>query len=172
MAYIVQYKFWKWYGTIGIVWEQLWILSLIVPKWMICLYHTNLSHEVLLSFVWLQFSCIGWDIDTRRIRSDNTLSLGMPKSPRRYYSRKIQATKLGDAPEGIPSFVSNIIGNLTWSYVFIHHMICVFLGESFPFVRICLLLFRIIFCIFILNKNSKDSLYRAYFASLYVAVWK
>ena len=68
----------------------------------------------------------------RRIMSDNTLSLGIPKAPQGN-SRKIQATKLGDAPEGIPSFVSNIIGNLTWSYVFIRHMICVFLGAYFKF---------------------------------------
>ena len=44
-------------------------------KWF-ALYHTNLSHEVLLSFVWLKFSSFGWDVDMRRIRSDKTLSLG------------------------------------------------------------------------------------------------
>ena len=49
-------------------------------KWF-TLYHTNLSHEVPLSFVWLKFSSFGWDIDMRRIRSDKTLSLGMPKEP-------------------------------------------------------------------------------------------
>ena len=115
-------------------------------KWF-ALYHTNLSHKVSLSFVWFKFSCFGWDIDMRRIRSDKNLRLGMPKAPPRKYSRKIQATKLGDAPEGIPSFVSNIIGNLTWSYIFIRHMICVLLGASFYFVRICFMLFRIMFWI-------------------------
>ena len=54
-----------------------------------------------------------------------------------------------DAPEGISSLVSNIIGNLTWSYVFIRHVICVLLGASFNFVRICLMLFRIMFSSFI-----------------------
>ena len=49
-------------------------------KWF-SLYHTNLSHKVPLSFVWLKFSSFGWDIDMRRIRSDKTLSLGMPKAP-------------------------------------------------------------------------------------------
>ena len=49
-------------------------------KWF-ALYHTNLSHEVPLSFVWLKFSSFGWDVDMRRIRSDKTLSLGMPKAP-------------------------------------------------------------------------------------------
>ena len=45
------------------------------------LYHTNLSHEVPLSFVWFKFSIFGWDINMRRIRSDKTLILGMPKAP-------------------------------------------------------------------------------------------
>src|SRR3989337_1823004 len=84
----------------------------------------------------------------------------------------IQATKLGDAPKGIPSFVSDIIGNLTWSYNFIRHMICVLLGASFYFVCICFMLFIIMFCIFHFNKNVKDGLYHAYFASLHVAVSK
>ena len=173
MAYIAQYKLWKWYDTVVIVWKQLWIFYLAVPKveWF-SLYHTNLSHKVPLSFVWLKFSSFGWDIDMRRIRSDNNLSLGMPKAPPSKYSRKIQATKLGDAPEGIPSFISNIIGNLTWSYVFIRHMICVLLGASIYFVFICFMLFIIMFCIFIFNKNVKDSLHHAYFTSLHVAVWK
>ena len=98
--------------------------------------------------------------------------LGDSQGTPRKYSRKIQETKLGDAPEGIPSFVSNIIGNLTWSYIFIRHMICVLLGESFYFVRIFLLLFIIMFFIFYLNKSGIDSLYYAYFTSLHVAVRK
>ena len=67
---------------------------------------------------------------------------------------------------------SSAIGNFTWSYIFIHHMICVLLGTSFYFVSICLMLFRIMFCIFIFNKNFKDSIYHAYFASIHVAVSK
>ena len=122
--------------------------------------------------MWLKFSSFGWDVEMRRIRGDNTLSLGMPKAPPRKYSRNIQATKLGEAPEGIPSFVFNIIDNLTWSYVFIRHMICVLLGASIYFSRIFLLLFRIMFCIFYFNKSGNDSLCHAYFASIYVAVWK
>ena len=108
----------------------------------------------------------------RRIRSEKNVSLGIPKALPRKNSRNIQATKLRGAPEGIPSFVSDIIGNLTWSYVFIHHMICVFLGASIYFVRICLILFIIMFYIFLFNKNVKCSLYYAYFTSLHVAVSK
>ena len=85
---------------------------------------------------------------------------------------RTQKFKLGDTPEGIPSFVSNIIGNLTWSCVFIPHMIWVLVGASFYFVRICLMLFRIMFCIILFNKNVKDSLYHAYLASIWVVVSK
>ena len=67
---------------------------------------------------------------------------------------------------------SSSIGNLTWSYIFIHHMICVLLGVSFYFVSFFFLLVRIMFCIFSFNKNVKDSLCHAYFASIHVAVWK
>ena len=67
---------------------------------------------------------------------------------------------------------SSFIGNFTWSYIFIYHMICVLLGALFSFVSICLLLFIIMFFILIFNKDVKDSLYHAYFASIHVAVWK
>ena len=52
MAYIAQYKLCKLYDIVGIVFKQLLILSLTVPKvkWF-ALYHTNLSHKVPLSFV-------------------------------------------------------------------------------------------------------------------------
>ena len=80
------------------------------------------------------------------IRSGKSLSLGMPMTP-------WKASPL----------LSSFIGNFTWSYIFIHHMICVLLGASFSFVSISLLLFRIMFCIFSFNKEVKDSLCHAYF---------
>ena len=67
---------------------------------------------------------------------------------------------------------SSFIGNFTWSYIFIHHMICVLLGASFLLVSILFLLFILVFCIFSFNKEVKDSLCHAYFASIHVAVWK
>ena len=67
---------------------------------------------------------------------------------------------------------SSFIGNFTWSYIFIRHMICVLLGASFSIVSICLLLFIIMFFIYIFNKNVKHSLYHAYFASIHVVVSK
>ena len=106
----------------------------------------------LLSFVLWSFQVLGKDSMDYGIRSGKSLSLGIPR----------MASPLS----------STFIGNFTWSYIFIHHMICVLLGASFYFVSICLLLFRIIFCISIFNKNVTDSLYHAYFASIHVAVWK
>ena len=67
---------------------------------------------------------------------------------------------------------SSSIGNFTWGYIFIHHMICFLLGASFSLVSIFLLLFIIMICIFSFNKKVKDSLCHAYFASIHVAVWK
>ena len=67
---------------------------------------------------------------------------------------------------------SSFIGNFTWSYTFIYHMICVLLGQSIYFVRICLMLFRTMFCIFYFNKSGTDSLYYDYVTSIHVAVWK
>ena len=67
---------------------------------------------------------------------------------------------------------SSFIGNFTWSYIFIHHMICVLLGAPIYFSRIFLLFFRRIFCIFYFNRSGNDSLCHAYFASILVAVSK
>ena len=106
----------------------------------------------LLSFVLWSFQVLGKDLMDYGIRSGKSLSLGMPR----------MASPLS----------SSFIGNFTWSYIFIHHMICVLLGASIYFVRICFLLFRTIFCIFYFNKSGIDSLYYAYVTSLHVAVWK
>ena len=57
-------------------------------------YHTNLSHEVPF-FVWLKFSSFGWDVDMRRIRSDKTLSLGMPKAPQGDIHERAKQLSLG-----------------------------------------------------------------------------
>ena len=75
-------------------------------------------------------------------------------------------------PRKASPLLSSFIGNFTWSYIFIHHMICGLHGASFYLVSICLMLFRLMFCIFIFNKSGIDSLYYAYFTSLHVAVWK
>ena len=134
MAYISQYKLWKWYATVDIVWKKLWILSLTVPKvkWF-ALYHTNLSHEVPLSFVWLKFSSFGWDIDMRRIRSGKNPSLGMPKAPQGNIQGRLKRLSLGMPRKASPLSSSKLSVYLTRSYIFIRHMICVLLGAYFQF---------------------------------------
>ena len=106
----------------------------------------------LLSFVLWSFQVLGKDSMDYGIRSGKSLSLGMPR----------KASPLS----------SSFIGNFTWSYIFIRHMICVLLGASIYFVSIFLMLFRIMFCIFYFNKSGIDSLYSAYVTSIHVAVWK
>ena len=49
---------------------------------------------------------------------------------------------------------SSFIGNFTWSYIFIHHMICVLLGVSFYFVSFAFFSQNNVF-IFIFNKKSQ-----------------
>ena len=138
MAYIAQYKLWKWYYTVGIVWKQLWILSLTVPKvkWF-ALYHTNLSHKVPLSFVWLNFSSFGWDVDMRRIRSDKTLRLGMPKAPQGNIQGISRLLSLGMPPKASPlssptlsvTSLGAMFSFVTW-YVFFLERQFILLGFS------------------------------------------
>ena len=131
-------------------------LVLTVPKWMIYFYHTNLSHEVPLSFVWLKFSSFGWDIDMRRIRSGNTLSLGMPKAPQGNIQGRSKQLSLGMPRKASPLSSSTLSVYLTWSYIFIHHIICVLLGASFYFVALFYMLFIILF----FNKKFQELPFR------------
>ena len=115
--------------------------------------YTNLSHDFLLSLLWMKLlikrrETMIWE----EVRRHKSSSLGMPQ----------KASPLS----------SSFIGNFTWSYIFIRHMIRVLLGESFAFIRIFFLLFRIMFCIFYFHKSGNDNLCHAYFASIHVAVWK
>ena len=117
------------------------------------------------------FQVLGKDLMDYGTRSGKSLSLGMPKAPQGKIQGQPKSLSLG-MPRKASPLSSSSIGNFTWSYIFIHHIICVLLGASFYFARIFLMLFRIIFCIFLFNKNVKDSLYHAYFTSLHVAIWK
>ena len=58
----------------------------------------------MLSFVLSSFPVLGKDLMDYGIRSGKSLSLGMPKAPQGNI-QGYQEPKLGDAPEGIPSFV-------------------------------------------------------------------
>ena len=78
----------------------------------------------LTSFVLWSFQVLGKDLMDYGIRSGKNLSLGIPKAPPVIF-KDTKKAKLGDAPEGIPSFVFNPSVNLleaiflfiTW-YVF------------------------------------------------------
>ena len=131
---------------------------------------TELMRFSTLSFVLWSFQVLGKDLMDYGTRSGKSLSLGMPMAPQDNL-RTPKSQSLGMPRKASPLSFS-FIGNFTWSYISINHMICVLLGASFYFVSICLLSFIIMFCIFIFNKNVKDSLYHAYFASLHVAVSK
>src|SRR3990170_7967091 len=63
------------------------------------------------------------------IKSGKSLSLGMPKTFQAKFKDTIKP-KLGDAPGRHPLFRLQSIGNFTWDYIFIYHMICVLLGVS------------------------------------------
>ena len=123
-------------------------------QYLVVIYFLILTEltSFLLSFVLWSFQVLCNDLMDYGIRSGKSLSLGMPR----------KASPLS----------SSSIGNFTWGYIFIHHMICVLLGASIYFVCICLMLFRTMFCIFYFNKSGIDSLYYAYVTSIHVAVWK
>ena len=106
----------------------------------------------------------------RRIRSGKTLSLGMPKAPQGNIQGRLKRLSLGMPWKASPLSSSKLSVHLTRSYIFIRHMICVLLGASVYFVRIFLLLFGIVLCIFYFNKSGIHSLCHAYLASLHVAV--
>ena len=60
---------------------------------------TELSVEFCVDEVFEDRGCL----DVRRRRRGKSSSLGMPKAPQ-VNIKETQASKLGDAPEGIPSF--------------------------------------------------------------------
>ena len=109
-------------------------------KWF-ALYHTNLSHEVPLSFVWLKFSSFGWDIDMRRIRSGKTLSLGMPKAPQGNIQGINKKLNLGmprkASPLSSPTLSVTSLGAMfsfvTWYVFYLEHQF-ILLGFAFYYL--------------------------------------
>ena len=65
--------------------------------------YTNGSHKVFVDEVFEEQGVI----DVRRIKRGKSSSLGMPKAPQVNISKDTQASKLGDAPVGIPSYFFN-----------------------------------------------------------------
>ena len=64
----------------------------------------------------------------RRRRRGNSSSGDAQGNPSKY-SRRLKRLSLG-MPRKASPLSSTSIGNFTWSYIFIHHMICVLLGAS------------------------------------------
>ena len=97
--------------------------------WFIFLILTDLT-SFLLSFVLWSFQVLGKDLMDYGIRSGKSLSLGMPKAPQAIF-KDTKEPKLGDAPEGIPSFVFNPLVNLleaiflftTWYVFCLEHLV-------------------------------------------------
>ena len=109
-------------------------------KWF-ALYHTNRSHKVPLSFVWLKFSSFGWDVDMRRIRCDKTLSLGMPKSPEVNIQGRSKQLSLGMPRKASPlpsstlsvTSLGAIFSFVTW-YEFYFERHFILLGFAFCYL--------------------------------------
>ena len=90
--------------------------SLQYPKGSDLLYYTNGSHKFLLKFCVDEVFEGRGAINMRRIKRGKRSSLGMPKAPQVNISKDTQASKLGDAPVGIPSFLCN---NYWYTSVFV-----------------------------------------------------
>ena len=89
---------------------------------------TELTRFSTLSFVLWSFQVLGKDLMDYGTRSGKSLSLGMPMAPQDNL-RTPKSQSLG-MPRKASPLSSTSIGNFTWSYIFIHHMICVLLGAS------------------------------------------
>ena len=89
---------------------------------------TELTRFSTLSFVLWSFQVLGKDLMDYGTRSGKILSLGMHMSPQDNI-RTLESQSLG-MPRKASPLSSTSIGNFTWSYIFIHHMICVLLGAS------------------------------------------
>ena len=96
---------------------------------------TNLSHEFLLSCVWVKFLKLRGNRDMRGINETLELKIGDTQgSPSQYY-KKSQASKLGDATLGIPHLFVNKyqLAYVEPRFLFVH-MMCAILGMPFYFV--------------------------------------
>ena len=77
----------------------------------------------------------GWSVRwSRRSRCEKKeerqeLKLGDARGTPSKYSRRLKRLSLG-MPRKASPLSSSSIGNFTWGYIFIHHMICVLLGAS------------------------------------------
>ena len=88
----------------------------------------ELTRFSTLSFVLWSFQVLGKDLMDYGTRSGKSLSLAMPMAPQ--YNPRTPKSQILGMPRKASPLSSTSIGNFTWSYIFIHHMICVLLGVS------------------------------------------
>jgi hypothetical protein len=98
----------------------------------------------LLSFVCWSFQVLGEITMSKGIRSGKTLRLGMPKAPQGKIQGRPKCLSLG-MPRMASPLSSAIHRYVTWSYIFIHHMIWVLLGASYAIVFLLVSLLQSLF---------------------------
>ena len=97
--------------------------------------YTNLSHEFLLSLLWMKLLRFRETVIWEELRRHKSSRLGIPKAPQVNITNKSQASKLGDAPVGIPPFFFNNYRLVSVEPKFLLlHMSCAILAMSFYFV--------------------------------------
>ena len=105
---------------------HLWNLSQFTTVIKVC--NMFLILMDLTRFCWVlcdwSFQVLGVILMDKGIRSSKSLSLGMSKAPKGNILKETQASKLGDAPEGIPSFISNLLVCHFELYFYSSHDMC------------------------------------------------
>ena len=129
MGSIGGYEPWWSWNTVDIVLIWNWNEFTIVPKVVICFIILMDLMSFLLSFLLWSFQFLGRDLMDYGIRSGKSLSLVMPMEPQGNL-RTPKSQILGMPRKASVTLLYLSIGNFTWSYIFIHHMICVLLGAS------------------------------------------
>ena len=78
---------------------QCWIIILVIcysRRWYgFALVYTNLSHEFLLSLLWMKLLIKRETVTCKELRRHKSSSLGMPKAPQDNISRSLKHLSLG-----------------------------------------------------------------------------
>ena len=107
MGSIGGYEPWWSWNTVDIVLIWNWNKFVTVPKGSDLLYYTNGSHKVFVKVLcgWSVWRSRSYQYDKNKERQE--LKLGDSQGTPSKYFKDTQASKLGDAPVGIPSFFFN-----------------------------------------------------------------
>ena len=89
---------------------------------------TNLSNQLMMSFVWREFSR-GWRKMIKKIQECQELKLGDAPDTSKKYSRILKHLSLG-MPPCIPFFINNYQFALLHTIFLSLHMLCALLGTS------------------------------------------